>query len=157
MARELIVGWAGKHHREPWKTLCADLRRRIARYSPIRDVVVRTRRTDEPGRLDEEAAALLAALPEPCRVVALTRSGRQLGSEELAAWLARERAEWPHALAFLIGSDLGLGSRVVERSSLRLSLGPMTLTHETARLVLYEQLYRAFAIEHGIKYHRAPF
>ena len=155
--RELIVAWAGRHQREPWQGLCSDLRGRIARFSAIREVVVRTRRTDESGRLEEEASALLGALPEPCRVVALTRSGRMLGSEELAEWLARERAAWPHALAFLVGSDLGLAPRVVEGASFRLSLGPLTLTHETARWVLYEQLYRAFAIERGIKYHRAPF
>jgi 23S rRNA (pseudouridine1915-N3)-methyltransferase len=157
MARELIVGWAGKHQREPWKGLCGDLRRRIARFAPIREVVVRARRNDDPGRLDEEGAALLAALPEPCRVVALASTGRMFDSEQFAAWLARERADWPHALAFLVGSDLGLGAAVLERASHSLSLGPMTLTHETARLVLYEQVYRAFAIEHGIKYHRAPF
>ena len=63
----------------------------------------------------------------------------------------------PHAIAFLVGSDLGLGAAVLERASHHLSLGSLTLAHETARLVLYEQLYRAFAIEHGIKYHRAPF
>jgi 23S rRNA (pseudouridine1915-N3)-methyltransferase len=120
-------------------------------------VVVRTRRRDEVARLEEEGAALLAALPEPCRIVALTRGGRMFGSEELAGWLARERTEWPHGLAFLVGSDLGLAPSVLERATLRLSLGPMTLTHETARLVLYEQLYRSFAIERGIKYHRAPF
>jgi 23S rRNA (pseudouridine1915-N3)-methyltransferase len=137
--------------------LCAELRGRIARFAPIREVVVRTRRADDSGRLEEEASALLGSLPEPCRVVALTRSGRMLASEELALWLARERAEWPHTLAFLVGSDLGLAPRVLEEARLRLSLGPLTLTHETARLVLYEQLYRAFAIEHGIKYHRAPF
>jgi 23S rRNA (pseudouridine1915-N3)-methyltransferase len=157
MARELIVAWAGRHQREPWQGLCSELRGRIARFAPIREVVVRSRRTDESARLEDEATALLGALPEPCRVVALTRSGPMLGSEELADWLARERAAWPHALAFLVGSDLGLALRVREGARLRLSLGPLTLTHETARWVLYEQLYRAFAIERGIKYHRAPF
>jgi 23S rRNA (pseudouridine1915-N3)-methyltransferase len=157
VSRELIVGWAGKHQREPWKSLCGDLRQRIARFASIREVVVRVRRADDAGRLTEEAAALLAALPEPCHVVALASTGRMLDSEQFAAWLARERSDWPHPLAFLVGSDLGLGAPVLERASYRLSLGPMTLTHEAARLVLYEQLYRAFAIEHGIKYHRAPF
>ena len=157
MGRELIVAWAGKHQREPWSALCSDLRRRIARFAPVREVVVRVRRTEERARLEEEATALLDALPDPCRVVALVRTGRSLDSEGFARWLVRERAEWPHALAFLVGSDLGLGPQVLDRATLQLSFGPMTLTHEAARLVLYEQIYRAFAIAHGIKYHRAPF
>jgi 23S rRNA (pseudouridine1915-N3)-methyltransferase len=157
VGRELVVVWAGRHHREPWSSLCEGLRRRIARFAPVRDVAVRARRADGAGRLEEEASALLAAVPEPCRWVALHRTGRQLDSEAFAAWLARERREWPHALAFAIGSDLGLGAALLERATLLLSLGPMTFGHELARLVLYEQLYRAFAIERGIKYHRAPF
>ena len=80
-----------------------------------------------------------------------------MSSPELSRWLERELESWPHAVSFLVGSDLGLSPAVLEAATLQLSLGPMTLPHELARLVLYEQLYRAFAIRHGIKYHRPPF
>ncbi len=107
-------------------------------------------------RLETEGQALLAALPEPCWTIALDRRGRALGSKQLADHLARVRDEWPHALAFAIGSDLGLSPAVLSAARERLSLGPMTLPHELARLVVYEQIYRALSILGGIKYHREP-
>ena len=79
-----------------------------------------------------------------------------MSSLEFSKRLAKTREEWPHPLVFAVGSDLGLSREVLQAARWRLSLGPMTLPHELARLVLYEQLYRALAIERGIKYHRVP-
>jgi 23S rRNA (pseudouridine1915-N3)-methyltransferase len=70
--------------------------------------------------------------------------------------LQRRIDEWTGDLVFVIGSDLGLDQVVLEQARTRLSLGPMTLPHELARLVLYEQLYRGIGITAGIKYHREP-
>jgi 23S rRNA (pseudouridine1915-N3)-methyltransferase len=77
-------------------------------------------------------------------------------SEQLAERLARLKREWPHPVAFLIGSDLGLDRPVLDQARAVLSLGPLTLSHELARVVLYEQLYRALSIEAGMSYHREP-
>ena len=79
-----------------------------------------------------------------------------LTSEQLADRLARLKEEWPHPVAFLIGSDLGLDRTVLESSRAVLTLGPLTLSHELARVVLYEQLFRALSIEAGMSYHREP-
>lgn len=59
-------------------------------------------------------------------------------------------------MVFLIGSDLGLDHSVLESARWTLSLGRLTLSHELARVVLYEQLYRALSIEAGMSYHRLP-
>lgn len=88
--------------------------------------------------------------------MALDRRGEPWSSVELSKRLSRLRQEWPHSIAFLIGSDLGLDRLVLDQARQRLSLGPLTLPHELARLVLYEQLYRALAIDRGINYHRHP-
>ena len=64
--------------------------------------------------------------------------------------------DWPHPVVFILGSDLGLAPSVSKACRESLSLGPMTLPHELARLVLYEQLYRALSIQARIKYHREP-
>jgi 23S rRNA (pseudouridine1915-N3)-methyltransferase len=117
---------------------------------------VRARRGGEgEARRRAEGDALLAALPEPCWTVALDRRGDAPTSAELARSFARRRREWPHAIAFLVGSDLGLDPALRAAARERWSLGPLTLPHELARLVLYEQLYRALSIEAGIDYHRA--
>jgi 23S rRNA (pseudouridine1915-N3)-methyltransferase len=87
-------------------------------------------------------------------VVALDPGGKMLDSEAFAERLRQLAETWPHAVVFALGSDVGLAREVLERADDKLSLGPMTLPHELARLVLYEQIYRAATIRSGINYHR---
>lgn len=157
MGREIEIAWAGRHHRDSWEALCADYRRRIQRFVPVRDVAVRVaERGSERDRRSAEASALLAALPDRRWIVALDGRGKTRSSPELARWWRELAERWPHTVAFLIGSDLGLDPELARAADERLSLGPLTLAHELARLVLYEQLYRALSIGAGIKYHRGP-
>ena len=157
MARELLIVWAGRHRRDEWEALCARYRERIGGFAPMTDQPVRAPKGGpDRVRLAAEGKALLAALPDPCWTVAMDRRGRALSSRELASHLDTVRREWPHPVAFLLGSDLGLSPEVLDTARERLSLGPLTLPHELARLVLYEQLYRALSIRGGIKYHREP-
>lgn len=157
MARELVIVWAGRHHRSGWEEICSDYRRRIARWVPIRDVPVRARTAaEDPQRQRTEGQALLAACPDPAWIVALDSRGETPDSEQLAEKLARLRGEWPHPIAFLIGSDLGHDRAVLAAARWTLSLGKLTLSHELARAVLYEQLFRALSIEAGMSYHREP-
>ena len=99
---------------------------------------------------------MLEALPDPCWPVALDLKGKMLSSEQLAGQVERWRQEWSHPVVFLVGSDLGLDPELLRRCRARWSLGPLTLPHQLARLVLYEQLYRSLAIGSGIQYHRPP-
>ncbi|HKI05071.1 MAG TPA: 23S rRNA (pseudouridine(1915)-N(3))-methyltransferase RlmH [Thermoanaerobaculia bacterium] len=157
MGRELAVLWAGRHQRSNWEEICDSYRKRIARMAAVRDVPVRARAAaDDPQRLKVEGQALLAALPPSAWSFALDSRGDMLTSEQLAERLARLKKEWPHPIAFLIGSDLGLDRPVLDAARTVLSLGPLTLSHELARVVLYEQLYRALSIEAGMSYHREP-
>lgn len=157
IGRELVVAWVGRHHRGEWESLCARYRRRIEPLRSIRDVPVRsTARGPERQRQQAEGEALLAALPQPSWTIALDRRGKAVSSKQFARRLTDLHEQWPHAISFLLGSDLGLPESVLGRCRERLSFGPVTLPHELARLVLYEQLYRALSILGGIKYHREP-
>jgi 23S rRNA (pseudouridine1915-N3)-methyltransferase len=157
MGRELIVAWAGRHRRDDWDRLCGRYRERISAHLPVRELAVRVLAKGEGReRLEAEGRELVAALPDPCWIVALTRQGRARSSPELAHWLGELLDRWPHPIAFLVGSDLGLGRSALVAARERLSLGPGTLPHELARLVLYEQLYRSLSLKVGIKYHRLP-
>jgi 23S rRNA (pseudouridine1915-N3)-methyltransferase len=157
VAREILIVWVGRRLRSPWETLCADYRERIRRHAPVREVQVKLRAGgDDRSRRRAEGRALLDALPSPCWAVALDRRGRARDSLSLARWLVKRRTDWPHPLAFLVGSDLGLSREIRESAREALSLGPLTLPHELARLTLYEQIYRGLSIEAGIKYHRQP-
>lgn len=141
--------------RDEWDGMCDTYRRRIRQMVPLRECPVRVRsRGEGPERLQAEGKALQEALPDPCWSVALDRKGKMRSSLEMADWLGRLLEEWPHPIAFVIGSDLGLADSVRESARESLSFGPLTLPHELARLVLFEQVYRSLAINAGIKYHR---
>ncbi|MFZ5774591.1 MAG: 23S rRNA (pseudouridine(1915)-N(3))-methyltransferase RlmH, partial [Thermodesulfobacteriota bacterium] len=102
----------------------------------------------------EDGELLMASVPGGARKVALAPDGRQFASEELAALLGRWGDQGVREVAFLIGGPCGLPARLVREADLALSLSRMTFTHEMARLLLLEQLYRAFSIRAGSGYHK---
>jgi 23S rRNA (pseudouridine1915-N3)-methyltransferase len=85
--------------------------------------------------------------------VALTRGGRAPTSEQFARQVGRWREE-ARDVAFLLGGAYGLADALIEGAATTLSLSPLTLPHELARLVLLEQLYRAGTIQRGEPYHK---
>lgn len=89
----------------------------------------------------------------PVVAVLLDSRGRQMTSEAFAAWLGERRDEGTQHIVFAIGPASGWSGKVRQRANLLLSLGPMTLAHSLARLVMAEQIYRAYAILTGHPYH----
>lgn len=100
-----------------------------------------------------EAERLLARVAPGAQLTTLTRDGRALTSEKLARSLG-EAALHAQDSCFVIGGAFGLDPTVVARAERRMSLGPLTLPHEMARLVLAEQLYRAGTILRNEPYHK---
>lgn len=131
---------------------------RIRRYAPLEWIEVRPARMTK-GRageeiLQQEGQEILRRLGPQDYAVALDRAGRAFHSEELAAWLRRLSDGGVEWLSFVIGGPLGLSEEVRKNSREVLSLSRLTLTHEMSRLLLLEQLYRAFTILRGEKYHK---
>ena len=136
---------------------CDDYLARLRRYFPVEVVEVpeedMNRRTAEEV-LAAEAQRLLKRLPDRAHVVALDRErGKSLTSEDLARKLDALGGSGRSHVAFVLGGPLGLSPDVLDQADERLSLGPITLPHALARVVLLEQLYRAAKIERGEKYH----
>ncbi len=104
----------------------------------------------------KDDAAMLAALPARARLVALDARGELLSSEEIAKKIvgAAEQHGGGAPLAFAIGGAEGLGDAVKARAERLLAFGRITLPHRLARVVLLEQLYRAYAILRGEPYHK---
>jgi 23S rRNA (pseudouridine1915-N3)-methyltransferase len=102
----------------------------------------------------QEGQALLAALPKDCKVVALDVRGKPWSTETLAAqlddWLVSGRD-----VALLVGGPDGLSDACLERADQRWSLSALTYPHALVRIVLAEQLYRAWTISTGHPYHRS--
>lgn len=101
----------------------------------------------------EEREVNEARIPEDSRLIALSRQGEPWTSEQLADLTGRWELEG-RDVTFAIGDADGLPADVLERAERTWSLGPLTLPHELARVVVYEQLYRAYTIRRGEKYHR---
>lgn len=101
-----------------------------------------------------EGERILSSLREDAYAIALAIDGEQLASEQLAARLQDLATYGRSQVAFIIGGSLGLSPEVLRRADMRLSFGRMTLPHQLMRLVLVEQIYRAFKINRREPYHK---
>jgi 23S rRNA (pseudouridine1915-N3)-methyltransferase len=108
----------------------------------------------EEGEVKDEAR-LLGAIPAGARLVALSRTGVSWSSRDLATHTEQWERD-ARDVAFAIGGATALPPDVMERADQRWSLSALTLPHELARLVVLEQLYRAYTIRRGEPYHRGP-
>lgn len=128
---------------------------RLSRYLPVdeREVKEAGRAGNDTAQRREEGKRLAALVPPGCLVVALTRGGEAWSSAELARRLGRWRDEG-RDVALLIGGATGLDDALAEKATHRWGLGPLTLPHELARVVVLEQCYRAATILAGQKYHK---
>ena len=128
---------------------------RLRRVGEVREVEVReaARAGPPPVQRREEAKALRSALPAGALRIGLDLRGEGWSSEELARRLEGWR-DGGRALAFLIGGAVGLEDALLAETDHRWSLGPLTLPHELARVVVVERLYRGFSILRGEPYHK---
>lgn len=151
----VLVVWTGKRGEAAWEELVDEYRLRVSRFMPAAELRLRPAggRTGDPARaLAQEARQIASHIEGSDVLVALHERGRELDSEELAGWLGERCRRSRVVLA--IGSDLGLDPALVHRSELCLSLSRLTLPHLLARLLLWEQLYRAADLLAGGSYHR---
>jgi 23S rRNA (pseudouridine1915-N3)-methyltransferase len=108
----------------------------------------------ESAAKTKEGERILAVIPESSYVIALDVQGQTWSSEELAGAFRQWELAGQNNLAFVIGGDLGLSPAVLSGSDMRLSLSKMTFTHPMTRIILLEQVYRAFRILRGEPYHK---
>ena len=104
--------------------------------------------------LEKEAAELLRRVPKGAAVIALCVEGRQRSSPDFAAYLQGLQNRGVSHVCFVVGGSFGLHERVKQAAALRLSMSEMTFPHHLARVMLAEQIYRAFTILNGSQYHK---
>lgn len=104
--------------------------------------------------LSAEAAAIRERLPKVGAVIAMCIEGKTCSSEELSRRMADFAVAGKTQLTFLIGGSVGLDEDLKKQADWRLSMSPMTFPHHMARVMLLEQIYRAYQIEQGTKYHK---
>lgn len=125
------------------RAACDGYLERLRRYARVEEREVR------------DEARVLEAVPDDSRLVALSRAGKQCTSSELADWTARWERD-ARDVTFAVGGAGALPQTVLEHAERVWSLSDLTFPHELARVILYEQLYRAYTIRRGEPYHRGP-
>lgn len=142
---KLMLAWIGKSKDVAISSLTGEYLKRLQRYVAAE------------GRELSDQSALLKLISRHGRtapvLILLDSRGKQLSSEELAAFVRDQRDRGSQELIFAIGPADGWSDETRTKADLQLSLGRMTLPHELARVVLSEQLYRAFTILAGHPYH----
>ena len=134
-----------------------DFSTRITRYLPFTILELKEEKggkKQEPQFIRErEGERILSKIPAESFVIALDEKGKRLGSEELAEFLGRHMVQSTQEMVFIIGGAYGLSNQVRQRANEILSLSPMTFTHQMARLILLEQIYRGMTILRNEPYH----
>ena len=145
---KITVIAVGKLKERFWRDACAEYSKRLGGYCNL------TVREIADSNREQESTLVLEALPENATIIVLDIQGKETSSEALASQIERCTVEGVSHLVFVIGGSDGLTNAVKERASLRMSFGPITLPHNLARVVLLEQVYRAFKIIKREPYHK---
>ncbi|MBN2248430.1 MAG: 23S rRNA (pseudouridine(1915)-N(3))-methyltransferase RlmH [Coriobacteriia bacterium] len=153
---QLDLVCVGRLKERYWRDAAAEYLKRLGPYArvTVTEIADRDVTADESRALAAESADVLRAIPSSAHVVVLDVEAPARTSEGLAAWLDSLALGGRSRIALVIGGAAGLHPDVRARADERLSLGPLTLPHQLARVVLLEQLYRAFRISRGEPYHR---
>jgi 23S rRNA (pseudouridine1915-N3)-methyltransferase len=143
---KLTVAWIGKTKEPAIQSLTDEYVKRLSRYADVQ------------GAALKDESALLKLCGRDARsvrhvLVILDRRGKQFSSEQFAGFLGNHQDRNPLPLLFAVGPANGFTEEVRQEANLLLSLGKMTVAHELARVVLLEQVYRAFTILKGHPYH----
>jgi 23S rRNA (pseudouridine1915-N3)-methyltransferase len=149
--------WIGKTKRLPIRELVREYLERVTRFAPVEVAELRDRNevgSDPRAILEKEGADILTRTTSDPFVVVLDERGRQVDSIMLAELIEKHRLAGTKQMTFVLGGHGGISDVVRNRADFVLSLSRMTLTHELARVVLIEQVYRAFTIIHDLPYQK---
>ncbi len=111
-------------------------------------------RAEIENALKKEGEQILSKIPERARVIALCVEGKEMPTEKFAKYISEAMTAGVSTICFVIGSSYGLCDKVKQRADLRLSFSQMTFPHPLMRLILAEQVYRAFKINNNETYHK---
>lgn len=147
--------WVGKTRNEHLRALVQDYLERLGRF--VRYEITELResgaRATREG-IEDEGKRIIGALSSDAFVILLDGGGREWSSLELASQIENWQQRGKKEIAFVIGGHNGVSEKVRERADVRWSLSRLTWTHEMARVLLLEQLYRGYTIIHGLPYQK---
>jgi len=122
--------------------------KRLKHYADIEEIILK-----QPKEKEKESEMLLQKISKEDFVVLLDETGKPFSSVEFSKWISAKMNEGKKTICFIIGGAYGFSDEVYKRANEKISLSKMTLPHQLAKLFFSEQLYRAFTIIRGEKYH----
>ena len=151
----------GKLKEKYLKEGMAEYSKRLSRFTKVEIIELADEKTpDKASQLEnqqilaKEGERILSKIADREFVIALAIEGQQFPSEKFSLVIENASIKGFSNITFIIGGSLGLSSQVKERANLLMSFGKLTLPHQLMRLVLIEQIYRAFMIQQGSPYHK---
>lgn len=153
---KFIFPFLGKTREKYIEEGIADFTRRLSRFVHVETVILKTRspkNIPDTVYMKQEADLLLDRIKKPAFVVVLDNRGKAIDSPGLARLIGDWEQQGVQTIYFIVGGHLGLHEDVLNDADMVLSLSQLTFTHEMCRLVLMEQMYRAWTIKTGCKYH----
>ncbi len=151
----------GKLKEQYWKDACGEYAKRLKAYCRFSiEEIPEYRLPDSPSPaqikagLEKEGETILNHIPGHAYIIALCIEGREIDSLALSEQYTKAVAEGKNTIVFIIGGSFGLADKVKKSANLRLSMSQMTFPHQLARVMLCEQVYRAFSIAANTKYHK---
>ena len=151
----------GKIKEKYFTAAIAEYSKRLGRYCKLEVIEVQDEKTPDkaPEAIntqirEKEGERLLSNIREDSYVIALAIQGKELSSEQLADKISGLALNGKSHIVFVIGGSLGLSDAVLKRADYQLSFSPMTFPHQLMRVILLEQIYRAFKINAGEPYHK---
>lgn len=144
--------WIGKTRDKNWFALQDDFLKRLSHF--VKCEIVEIRDATGDVALETEGNRILQKLNQNAFVCLLDVGGKSVSSQDLAVQIEKWQNAGLKEIAFIIGGATGVSAEVAARADFRVSLSFLTLTHEMARVVLLEQLYRAFTIIKGFPYQK---
>jgi 23S rRNA (pseudouridine1915-N3)-methyltransferase len=149
--------WIGKTKRAPVRQLIQEYLDRLTRFAAVEVTELRDRDDvgGDPRRIiDKEGEDVLSRTASSPYLIALDERGREVDSVKLAEMFEKHRNAGTKQITFVLGGHCGLSEAVRDRADFVLALSRMTLTHDLARVLLMEQVYRAFTIIHDLPYQK---
>ena len=159
--QKVTIICTGKLKEKFYLDAAAEYAKRLSRFCTLTILELPEERLPEspsPAQIEaalaREADAVRAKLPAGCLLIAMCVEGQERSSEALARYLAEAAARGAGHIVFLIGSSYGMHPSLKQQADLRLSMSPMTFPHHLARVMVLEQIYRAYQINAGSRYHK---
>jgi 23S rRNA (pseudouridine1915-N3)-methyltransferase len=149
--------WIGKTKRAPVKQLTQEYLDRVGKFATVEVTELRDRKDvggDAQRIIDKEGEDILSSTASAGYLIALDQRGQEIDSPRLAELIERHRVAGTKQITFVIGGHFGLSTAVRDRADFVLALSRMTLTHDLVRVLLIEQVYRAFTIIHNLPYQK---